>query len=86
MIWKTKLYHIQTLLADELDNCKGKENKYAEIYIKEIQETYRQDNVELKKLVADGKEQIQEEEVFFIQTIQCQLIKAKDSRTYICLR
>jgi len=31
-----QVYHIQKLLADELDQCKEKENNYAEGYIKEI--------------------------------------------------
>jgi len=28
------MYHIQALLVDELDNYKGKENKYVEAHIK----------------------------------------------------
>jgi len=33
---ENQAYHIQTLLANELDRCKGKENTYAKEYIKEI--------------------------------------------------
>jgi len=33
---ENQAYHIQWLLVDELDNYKGKENKYAEGHIKEI--------------------------------------------------
>ena len=33
---KNQVYHIQKLLADELDNCKEKGNNYVEGYIKEI--------------------------------------------------
>ena len=52
---ENQAYHIQALLADKLYNCKGKENKYAEAYIKKIQEVYKQDNFVLKKLAADNK-------------------------------
>jgi len=38
---ENQVYHIQALLVDELDNYKGKENKYAEAYIKEIQDAYK---------------------------------------------
>jgi len=31
-------------LADELDNCKGKGNTYADKHIKEIQNMYKQEN------------------------------------------
>ena len=34
------MYHIQELLADRLDNYKGKENNYTEGHIKEIQDVY----------------------------------------------
>ena len=33
---ENQMYHIQTLLADELDTCKEKENIYADEHIKEI--------------------------------------------------
>jgi len=32
-----------------LDNCKGKENEYAEIYIKKIQDIYKQEDIEIKE-------------------------------------
>ena len=41
-------YHIQSLLVDKLDNYKGKENKYAKEYIKEIQDTYKQEDMVVK--------------------------------------
>jgi len=37
---ENQVYHIQKLLADELDNCKEKVNDYTEGHIKEIQDTY----------------------------------------------
>lgn len=44
------MYYIQKLLVDELDNYKKKENRYTEGYIKEIQDTYKQENIEMEKL------------------------------------
>ena len=41
---ENQAYHVQILLADELDRCKEKENAYAKEYIKEIQDTYKQDD------------------------------------------
>ena len=41
-------YHIQSLLVDKLDNYKGKGNKYAKEYIKEIQDTYKQEDMVVK--------------------------------------
>ena len=35
-----KAYHMQKLLTNKLDRCKGRENAYANNYIKEIQDTY----------------------------------------------
>ena len=34
-------HHIQQLLADKLDNYKGKENIYTKNQIKEIQDVYK---------------------------------------------
>jgi len=63
---KNQAYYIQRLLVNKLDNCKGKENKYADRHIKKIQDVYKQDNLEMKKLMVDNKEkqQIQDEEFF----------------------
>jgi len=41
---ENQAYHIQTLLVDELDNCKGKENMYVDGHIEEIQSIYKQDD------------------------------------------
>lgn len=38
---ENQAYHIQTLLVDKLDSCKGKENIYTEENIKEIQDIYK---------------------------------------------
>jgi len=46
---ENQTYHIQKLLANELDNCKGKGNKYAEGHIKEIQDAYKQKDIIMEK-------------------------------------
>jgi len=38
---KNQVYHIQSLLANELDRYKGKGNSYTDNYIKEIQDVYK---------------------------------------------
>ena len=45
------------MLIDELDNCKGKENDYVERHIKEIQNIYKQEDIEIKKPETNKKEQ-----------------------------
>ena len=63
---ENQAHHIQMLLADELDSYRGKENMYADEHIKEIQDTYKQEDQEMKKLVVNNKEkqQVQDKEVF----------------------
>ena len=39
---ENQAHHIQVLLADKLDRCKGKENQLVEEYIKTIQNTYQE--------------------------------------------
>ena len=41
---ENQAYHIQMLLVDELDNCKGKGNIYTDEHIKEIQDAYKQED------------------------------------------
>ena len=53
---ENQAYHIQTLLADELDRCKGKENTYAEEHIKKIQDTYKQEDSRVEQLMTVDKE------------------------------
>ena len=42
---ENQAYHIQKLLADELDNCRGKGNNYVEGHITEIQDAYKQEDI-----------------------------------------
>ena len=59
-------YHIQQLLADELDNCKREVNGYIEEHIKKIQDVYKQEDiVMMEQEFTKGKQQMQDKEVFF---------------------
>ena len=44
---ENQVYHIQRLLVNELDNCKEKGNEYTKGHIKEIQDIYKQENIEI---------------------------------------
>ena len=59
-----RAFQIQRMLADELDWYKGKDNKYVEENIKEIQELYR--NEERNQ----AKEMVENEEVILVQPYQ----------------
>ena len=66
---ENQAYHIQLLLADELDRYKEKENSYTDNHIKEIQDEYKieQPDEEQLMIVNKGKKKenwVQEEEVF----------------------
>ena len=73
-----QVYHIQQLLADELDNCKVKENIYVEEHIKEIQDVYKQENIIMEKQEpTKGKQQIQDEEVFLYKPYKVNVSRPK---------
>ena len=62
-------YHIQVLLANKLDKCKGKENTYTDNHIREIQDVYQNESQEAEtlKTINKGKQwenQVQDKEVF----------------------
>jgi len=62
---ENQAYHIQALLADELDTCKDKGNSQADNHIKKIQDTYKINYLDIKQLmIIDKEKQIQDEEVF----------------------
>ena len=75
------MYYIQTLLANELNRYKRKENAYAEKHIKEIQDAYKQDQkVEQLITVNKGKQwknQVQDEEVFLYKSYDISLKSSK---------
>ena len=56
-----RVFQIQRMLADELDRYKGKDNKYMEENIQEIQELYKDE----EKWEEEGK--IEDEEVILIK-------------------
>ena len=72
-----QVYHIQKLLADELDKCKGKENNYAERYIKKIQDIYKQENIIMKEQDTKGKQWIQNKEVLLYKPYKANSPKPK---------
>ena len=66
---ENQVYYIQSLLVDELNRCKGKGNSYIDNYIKEIQDTYKIEQLDKEQPMVVNKEkqkkdQVQEKEVF----------------------
>jgi len=59
-----RAFQIQRMLADELDRYKGKDNKYVEDNIKEIQELY------MNKEINQAKGMVENEEVILVQPYQ----------------
>ena len=51
-------FQVQRMLADELDAYKGKNNKYVEDNIKEIQELYRDEEIKKEKGMIENEEVI----------------------------
>jgi len=70
-------YYIQKLLANELDNCKGKQNEYAKGHIKEIQNTYKQKSIIIEEQDVKEKQQIQDEKVLLYKPYKVDLPKFK---------
>ena len=69
---ENQAYYIQQLLVNKLDNCKGKGNEYVEGNIKEIQDAYKQEDLEMKKQEpSKGKQQVQDEEVLLYRPYCC---------------
>ena len=66
-------------MVDKLDNCKGKENDYAEKHMKEIQNAYKQEDMEMKELETKVKQWIQDEEVLLYKPYKVDSLKPKTS-------
>jgi len=65
-------------LVDELDDYKGKENKYAERHIKEIQDIYKQKDIEIKEQEpSKGEQRVQDEEDLLCKPYEVNLSKPK---------
>jgi len=55
---ENQVYHIQSLLANELDRCKGKGNSYTNNHIKKIQDAYKIEQSDKEQtMVVDKKKQ-----------------------------
>ena len=79
---ENQAHHIQVLLADKLDRCKGKENQLVEEYIKTIQNTYQEIHQSTPQLIIVNKrkqkeDRVQDEEVFLYKPYN---ISSKSSR------
>jgi len=79
---ENQVYYIQSLLANEFNRCKGKENAYADNHTIEIQKAYQNKYQELKQpeIVDKGKQKegrVQDEEVFLYKSYD---ISSKSSR------
>ena len=62
---ENQVYQIQQMLANELDEYKGRENKFVDDNIKEIQELYRDE--EIKKEFKVKEKGIQDKEVLLFK-------------------
>ena len=75
---ENQVYHIQRLLVNELDNCKGKRNEYTEGHIKKIQDIYKQEDIEVKiQESSKEKQQIQDEKVLLYKPYKVNSPKPK---------
>ena len=70
-------YYIQKLLVDELNSYKEKGNNYIEEHIKKIQDTYKQENIIMKKQDIKEKQQIQDEKVLLYKPYEVDLPRPK---------
>jgi len=74
---ENQVYHIQKLLANKLDNCKEKRNKYVEGHIKKIQDAYKQKDIIMEEQDVKGKQQIQDKKVLLYKPYKVDLPKLK---------
>ena len=84
---ENQAHHIQVLLANKLDRCKGKENQLVEEYIKTIQNTYQETHQSTPQpiIVNERKQKedrVQDEEVFLYKPyiISSKLSRLKTSK------
>ena len=68
-------FQIQRMLADELDRYKGKDNKYVDDNIWEIQELY------VKEEKKEKKEEVKSEEVILVRLYEVSSTTSSSSRT-----
>jgi len=60
---ENQAHHIQALLADKLDRCKGKENQLVEEYIKTVQNTCQETHQSTPQLIIVNKRKQKEDRV-----------------------
>jgi len=70
-----RAFQIQRMLADELDRYKGKDNKYVEDNIKEIQELYTNEEIN------QAQGMIENEEVILVRPYQVESTTTSSSST-----
>ena len=70
-----RVFQIQRMLADEMDYYKGRNNKYVDDNIWEIQELYM--NKEARK----KEEQVEDEEVILIKLYEVSMMTSSSSQT-----
>ena len=72
-----RAFQIQRMLADELDRYKGKDNKYVEDNIKEIQELYTNEEINQAQGMIENKE------VILVQPYQVESTTTSSSTSFI---
>jgi len=72
-----RAFQIQRMLADELDQYKGKGNEYVETNIKEIQELY------IKEEIEKEDRRIEDEEVILIKPYEVSMTTSSSSTSFI---
>ena len=70
-----RVFQIQRMLVDELDQYKGKDNRYVKDNIQEIQELY------IKEENKGGKEVIEDEEVILVKPYKISTTTSSSSST-----
>jgi len=70
-----RVFQIQRMLADEMDYYKGRNNKYVNDNIWEIQELY------MDKEVRKKEEQVEDEEVILIKPYEVSMMTSSCSQT-----
>ena len=71
---KNQAYQVQRMLADELDSCRRRENTYVDKNIKEIQELYKKEEREQKKM---KRKEVQNNEEVFLYKLYKKLTRPK---------
>ena len=60
---ENQVYHIQSLLANGLNRCKGKGNSYIKNHIKKIKNVYKNEQWDIEQLIIVEKEKQKEDQI-----------------------